>query len=99
MPSITISVILCAIGALYGMYVLVRDLRVIKRNIATQVKYALPVILGTLAWTSATYTFYITGIDSKVDAARVFMLCSWCIMASQYRQKYRPCKRSKRNAI
>lgn len=99
MPMITISVILCAVGTIYGIYVLIRDLRITKKDISTQAKYALPILLGTLAWASATYTFYTMGIDSKVDAARVSMLLSWCIMASQYRGKYKPCKWSKKDEI
>lgn len=95
MAAITISSVLCAVGAAYGMYVLIKYLKVIRRDVATDIKYAFPIIMGVLAWTSAAYTFYTMSIDSEVDVARIFMLISWCMLAGQYRQKYRSCGKRK----
>ncbi|MGA6101746.1 hypothetical protein ACPESL_06135 [Psychrobacter pocilloporae] len=95
MPTITTSAVLCAIGALYGMFVLIKHLKVARRNVSTRVIYAFPVICGTLAWASASYTFYVTGVDSRIDVQRILMIVSWCMLARQYRQKYRSCSRKK----
>ncbi len=95
MAVMTSSAILCAIGAAYGLYVLVKHLKIIKDDVATEMKYAFPIICGTLAWSSAAYTFYSMGITSYIDAPRVLMLVSWCMLAGQYRQKYRSCGKRK----
>lgn len=78
---ITISVVLCLIGAVYGLVVLIRDLRVFKCS-PTCIAHALPILLGTLAWASAAYTFYVAGIDSPIDLPRIFMIISWCWLSS-----------------
>lgn len=96
MAAMTVSSMLCVIGALYGLYVLIRHLKAIRQDVATQMKYAFPIICGTLAWTSAAYTFYSMGITSHIDAPRVLMLISWCMLAGQYRQKYLSCGKRKR---
>lgn len=94
MPNnITISVILCAIGAMYGMYILIRHLKIVRTDVKTSIVYAFPVAAGTLAWSSATYTFYTMSIDSEIDIARIMMLISWCMLVNQYRNKYAPCVR------
>lgn len=95
MAAITISSVLCAIGAAYGLFILVKHLKVVRRDVATEIKYAFPIICGTLAWASASYTFYSMGINSYVDVPRIFMLVSWCILAGQYRQKYKRCGKPK----
>ena len=96
MAAMTFSSFLCAIGAAYGMYVLVCHLKAIRGDVATQMKYAFPIICGTLAWTSAAYTFYTIGYNSPIDVPRILMLVSWCILAGQYRQKYKSCGKRKR---
>ena len=96
MAAITTSSVLCAIGAIYGMFVLVKHLKVVRRDVSTRIIYAFPIICGTLAWSSAAYTFYVTGIDSHIDVPRIFILISWCMIAGQYRQKYRRCGKRKR---
>lgn len=96
MAAMTSSAILCAIGAAYGLYVLVKHLKVIKDDVATGMKYAFPIICGTLAWISAAFTFYSMGITSYIDVPRVLMLVSWCMLAGQYRQKYKSCARRRR---
>lgn len=92
MPNMTISAILCLIGAVYGVYVIIRHLKVFSGSVNTSIKHFIPVALGTLSWMSAAYTFYSMGIDSEVDAPRVFMLISWCIFASRYKGTYTSCK-------
>lgn len=96
MAAMTSSAILCAIGAAYGLYVLVKHLKVIKNDVATGIKYAFPIICGTLAWISASFTFYSMGITSPIDVPRVLMLISWCMLAGQYRQKYKSCGKRRR---
>lgn len=96
MAAMTSSAILCAIGAAYGLYVLVKHLKIIKDDVSTEMKYAFPIICGTLAWISAAFTFYSMGIASHIDAPRVLMLISWCTLAGQYRQKYKSCGKRKR---
>ncbi|WP_105245458.1 hypothetical protein [Psychrobacter sp. Marseille-P5312] len=96
MSTITTSVVLCAIGALYGMFVLINHLKVARCDVSTRVIYAFPIICGTLAWASASYTFYVTGADSRIDMQRILMIVSWCMLARQYRQKYKHCSGRKR---
>lgn len=96
MAAITISSVLCAIGAVYGLFVLVKHLKVVRRDVSTKIIYAFPIICGTLAWASASYTFYITATNSHIDVPRVLMLVSWCMLASQHRQKYKRCGKRKR---
>lgn len=95
MAAITVSSALCAVGAIYGIYILVKHLKAIRDDVATQIKYAFPIICGTLAWTSAAYTFYSLGIKSPIDAPRILMLVSWFMLAGQYRQKYKSCGKRK----
>lgn len=96
MAVMTFSSTLCAIGAAYGIYVLVCHLKAIRDDVSTQMKYAFPIICGTLAWTSAAYTFYSIGYSSPIDVPRILMLISWCILAGQYRQKYKSCRKRRR---
>lgn len=83
---ITMSFVLCLIGSVYGLVVLIRDLSVFKRS-PTHLSHALPIILGTLAWASAAFTFYVAGFDSPIDLPRIFMIVSWCWLAQQYQAK------------
>ncbi len=96
MAAITSSSILCTIGAVYGVYVLIKHLKVIKHDVPTEMRYAFPIICGTLAWISAAFTFYSIGVGSPIDIPRVAMLISWCMLAGQYRQKYKSCGKRKR---
>lgn len=95
MSAMTVSSALCAVGALYGAYILVKHLKAIRDDVATQIKYAFPIICGTLAWTSAAYMFYSIGYNSPIDVPRILMLISWCMLAGQYRQKYKSCGKRK----
>ncbi len=88
MIFLTDSTLICIIGSLFGIYVLVRDLRITSKDIATEIKYAFPILLGILAWANAAYVYHITGIDSPIDTSRILMLMSWCTLTTQYRQKY-----------
>ena len=75
---INISVILCALAGLFGLFVLIKWFCILKPDIHTNVQNAVPVIITTIAWLSAAVTFYQTAtFDSPVDAQRVFMIIGW----------------------
>lgn len=96
MAAITSSSILCALGAIYGVYVMVRHLKVARHDVSTGIISSFPIICGTLAWLSASFTFYLEGVTSTINAPLIAMLVSWCILAAQFRQKYE--KRMRRRA-
>lgn len=95
MAAMTVSSFLCAIGAVYGVYVLICHLKAVRGDVSTRMKYAFPIICGTLAWVSAAYTFYSIGHISPIDVPRILMLISWFMLAGQYRQKYESCGKRK----
>ncbi len=72
---INISVILCFIGAIFGIFALVKWFCILKRDVYTNVWNVLPVTVTTIAWLSAAVTFYQTNtFDSPIDAQRFFMV-------------------------
>lgn len=84
------SVLLCLLGTLWGMWVLFTHLKISRANIATKMCHAFPILIGTLAWTSAAFTFATSPqIDSPIDSQRVMMIISWAMLSSQYRYCYR----------
>lgn len=93
MSAITISLVFCFIGAVYGVFILIKHLKLTRADVATEIKCALPIIIGVLAWVSAIYTFYEKGMSAPIDMPRLFMLVSWCMLASQYRKKYQRCNK------
>lgn len=95
MVAITSSSIVCAIGALYGIYVMIRHLKIIRHDVSTGMIYAFPIVCGTLAWASAAYSFYAMNMMDHTDAPMIAMLVSWCMLAGQYRKKYAACQRRK----
>lgn len=97
MSAVTISLIMCGMGMVYGVYILIRHLKLTRDDVATEIKCALPIIIGVLAWGSAIYTFYAKGMDSPIDMPRLLMVVSWCWLSSQYRQKYKSCGKRKPN--
>lgn len=75
---INISVILCAIAGLFGLFVLIKWFCILKPDAHTNVLNAVPIIITTIAWLSAAVTFYQTEtFDSPVDAQRFFMIIGW----------------------
>ena len=70
-----ISVILCFIGAMFGVFALVKWFHILKPDVYTNIYNVIPVVVTTIAWMSAAVTFYQTGThDSPIDAQRFFMV-------------------------
>lgn len=75
---INISVILCAIAGLFGLFVLIKWFCILKPDVHTNVQNAVPVIITTIAWLSAAVTFYQHDtFISPVNAQRFFMIIGW----------------------
>lgn len=87
------SLLLCLIGAACGFYILVKDLKITKRNMKTETRAAMPIIIGTLAWASAAFAFYSFPHPSPINFERALMIISWVWLARQYRGKYSRPKR------
>ena len=74
----SISVILCAIAGLFGVYALIKWFCILRSDIHTSLGNALPVIITTIAWLSAAVTFYQTEtFDSPIDAQRLGMVVGY----------------------
>ena len=72
---INLSVILCLIAALFGMYALIRWFCILKPDVHTNVYNVIPIAVTTIAWLSAAVTFYQTSThDSQIDIQRFFMV-------------------------
>lgn len=88
------SVIWCLIGGFIGMYVLIKNLRIMNKHIDTPMSDAFPILLGTLSWLTAAITFYITNFDSPIDTQRVMMIILWGMLATRVKltdfKLYRP---------
>ena len=70
-----ISVILCFMGAMFGVFALVKWFHILKPDVYTNIHNVIPVAVTTIAWMSAIVTFYQTGAhDSPIDAQRFFMV-------------------------
>lgn len=75
---INISVILCAIAGLFGLFVLIKWFCILKPDVHTNVLNAVPIIITTIAWLSAAVTFYQTEtFDSPIDGQRMAMIIGW----------------------
>ena len=71
----SISVILCFIGVMFGVFALVKWFCILKPDVHTNIYNVIPVVVTTIAWLSAAVTFYQTGThDSPIDAQRFFMV-------------------------
>ena len=69
------SVILCLIGALFGVFALIKWFCILKPNIHTNIYNVIPIAVTTIAWMSAAVTFYQTQThDSPIDIQRFFMV-------------------------
>lgn len=79
---------MCILASAYGFYILIKHLHIAKRHIKTVACDALPVILGTLAWSTAALTFLEMGpsYNSPVEAQRIMMVITWCWLISRYRR-------------
>ena len=69
------SVILCFMGALFGIFALIKWFCILKPNVHTNIYNVIPVVVTTIAWLSAAVTFYQTEIyNSPIDIQRFFMV-------------------------
>ena len=70
-----ISVFLCLMGALFGVFALIKWFCILKPNVHTNVYNVIPIVVTTIAWMSAAVTFYQTSThDSPIDIQRFFMV-------------------------
>lgn len=75
---ISVSVILCAIAGLFGVYTLIKWFCILRPDIYTSSGNALPIIIGSIAWLSAAVTFYHTQTyNSPIDLERSAMVGVW----------------------
>lgn len=75
---ISVSVILCAIAGLFGVYALIKWFCILRPDIYTSSGNALPVMIMTISWLSAAVTFYQTEtFNSPIDAERLAMIVGW----------------------
>lgn len=91
--NLNLSAIVTMFAAAYGFYILIKHLHIAKSHIRTAACDALPIILGTLAWSTAALTFLEIGpsYNSPIQAQRIMMVIAWCWLISKYR--YRRAKR------
>lgn len=69
------SVILCFMGALFGVFALIKWFCILKPNVYTNIYNVIPIVVTTIAWMSAAVTFYQTSThDSLIDIQRFFMV-------------------------
>ena len=62
-------------GALFGIFALIKWFCILKPNIHTNVYNVIPIVVTTIAWLSAAVTFYQTETyNSPIDIQRFFMV-------------------------
>lgn len=84
---INISMILCLIAGLFSLFALIKYFCIFKPDVHTNVFNAVPIMIGTLAWSSAAVTFYQNpAYNSPIDFERACMVVTWMIII--YRIKY-----------
>ena len=72
---INISVILCAIAGIFGLFALIKWFFILKPDVYTDIYNVIPIAVTTIAWLSAAVTFYQTQThDSPIDIQRFFMV-------------------------
>lgn len=70
-----ISVILCFMGAFFGVFALIKWFCILKPDVYTNIYNIIPIAVTTIAWLSAAVTFYQTSThDSPIDIQRFFMV-------------------------
>ena len=70
-----ISVFLCFMGALFGVFALIKWFCILKPDVYTNIYNVIPIAVTTIAWMSAAVTFYQTQThDSPIDIQRFFMV-------------------------
>ena len=69
------SVILCFIGAIFGIFALIKWFCILKPDVYTNIYNVIPIAVTTIAWLSAAVTFYQTETyNSPIDIQRFFMV-------------------------
>ena len=72
---INISVILCAAAGIFGLFALIKWFFILKPDVYTSALNVAPIIITTIAWLSASVTFYQhPTFDSLIDIQRFFMV-------------------------
>jgi len=75
---INLSVILCLIAALFGMYALIRWFCILRKDVYTNTLNVLPIMIMTISWLSAAVTFYQTEtFNSPINGQRIAMIVGW----------------------
>lgn len=70
-----ISIVLCFMGALFGIFALIKWFCILKPNVYTNIYNVIPIVVTTIAWLSAAVTFYQTETyNSPIDIQRFFMM-------------------------
>ena len=70
-----ISIILCFMGALFGIFALIKWFCILKPDVHTNVYNVIPIVVTTISWLSAAVTFYQTETySSPIDIQRFFMV-------------------------
>jgi hypothetical protein len=79
-----ISVILCAIAGIFGLFALIKWFFILKPDVYTNAANVTPIIITTIAWLSAAVTFYQTStFDSPIDMQRLWMIIGWAWLIYQ----------------
>jgi formate hydrogenlyase subunit 3/multisubunit Na+/H+ antiporter MnhD subunit len=69
-----ISVTLCFMGAVFGIFALVRWFCILKPDVHTDIYSVIPIVVTTIVWLSAAVTLYQTSTHaSPIDIQRFFM--------------------------
>ena len=92
--NFNLSAVMCMLAAAYGFYILIKHLHIARRDMRTVACDALPVILGTLSWSTAALIFLEMPVtySSPIELQRVLMVITWCWLINKYRCK-KGCKR------
>ena len=81
---INISVILCAAAGIFGLFALIKWFFILKPNVYTNALNVAPIIITTIAWLSASVTFYQhPNFDSPIDPQRMAMIIGWAWLIYQ----------------
>ena len=85
---INISVILCAAAGIFGLFALIKWFFILKPNVYTNALNVAPIIITTIAWLSASVTFYQhPDFDSPIDPQRLAMIIGWAWLIYQLKVK------------
>ena len=85
---INISVILCAAAGIFGLFALIKWFFILKPNVYTNALNVTPIIITTIAWLSASVTFYQhPDFDSPIDPQRLAMIIGWAWLIYQLKVK------------